>query len=67
MTSVKPRPYTPDVAIPPGDTILEMLADLGITQAGLAERMNRPASKINEILHGKRAIVPDTAWNWNWC
>ncbi len=61
MASVKPRPYMPDVAISPGATILEMLADMGITQAGLADRMNRPANKVNEILHGKRAITPDTA------
>ena len=61
MASVKPRPYAPDVAIPPGATILEMLAEMGITQVGLAERMKRPANKVNEILHGKRAIMPDTA------
>src|SRR5271170_414393 len=61
MPSVRPRPYAPDVAIPPGATILEMLADKGMTQVGLAERMKRPANKVNEILHGKRAITTDTA------
>jgi len=61
MARIKPRPYAPDVAIPPGATILEMIAEKGITQAGLAERMKRPANKVNEILHGKRAITPDTA------
>jgi len=29
-----------------------MLAEKGITQAGLAERMKRPANKVNEILLG---------------
>jgi HTH-type transcriptional regulator/antitoxin HigA len=61
MASAKPRPYSPDVAIPPGTTILEMLEEKGITQAGLAERMKRPANKINEILNGKRAITAETA------
>jgi plasmid maintenance system antidote protein VapI len=37
-----------------------MLAEKGITQAGLAERMKRPANKVNEILHGKRAITVET-------
>src|SRR5258707_773137 len=61
MASVKARPYAPDVAIPPGATILEMLAEKGITQAGFAERMKRPANKINELIHGKHAISVDTA------
>ena len=63
MASVKPHPYAADIcAIPPGATILEMLADKGITQVGLAERMKRPANKVNEILHGKRVLITtDTA------
>jgi addiction module HigA family antidote len=61
MASVKPRPYLPDVPIPPGATIQEMLIAKGITQAGLAQRMKRPANKVNEIISGKRAITVDTA------
>ena len=33
----------------------------GLPKSGLAERMKRPANKVNEILHGKRAITTDTA------
>jgi HTH-type transcriptional regulator/antitoxin HigA len=61
MASVSPRPYSPDVAIVPGATIRELLVTKGITQAGLAERMRRPANKINEILHGRRSITVETA------
>ncbi|MDE2104699.1 MAG: HigA family addiction module antidote protein [Patescibacteria group bacterium] len=61
MATIKPREYRPDTAIAPGATISEMLLSKGITQAGLAERMKRPANKINEILRGKRAITAETA------
>jgi HTH-type transcriptional regulator / antitoxin HigA len=61
MARIKPREYRPDVAIPPGTTILEMLSAKGMTQAALAERMKRPANKVNEILHGKRVITEETA------
>jgi HTH-type transcriptional regulator / antitoxin HigA len=61
MTEIAPRPYEPDVAIPPGATILELIQTKGMTQQQLAGRMNRPPNKINEILHGKRAITVETA------
>lgn len=60
-TSTIPAPYTPDVAIPPGATILEMLEDKGMTQAELAVRLGRPANKINELLHGKSSITAPLA------
>ncbi|GAA0218164.1 HigA family addiction module antitoxin [Selenomonas dianae] len=53
--------YCPDIAIPPGDTLLEILEDIGMTQAELAKRMGRPKKTINEIIKGKSAITPDTA------
>ncbi|MFC2500430.1 HigA family addiction module antitoxin [Selenomonas noxia] len=53
--------YCPDIAIPPGETLLETLEDMGMTQAELAKRMGRPRKTINEIIKGKSAITPDTA------
>lgn len=61
MAEIAPRPYEPDVAIAPGATIRDILEAKGMTQQRLAERMGRPANKINEILHGKRSITPETA------
>jgi HTH-type transcriptional regulator/antitoxin HigA len=61
MPEIAPRPYEPDVAVPPGATILELIEAKGMTQQQLAERMGRPPNKINEILHGKRAVTVETA------
>ena len=61
MTSIAPAPYEPDVAITPGETIREMLEGASMSQAELAQRMGRPANKLNEIAKGKRQITADTA------
>lgn len=57
----KRNKYSPDIAIPPGVTLLEVLEELGMTQAELAERTARPTKTINEIIKGKAAITPETA------
>ena len=61
MARIQPREYRPDVAISPGSTILEMIAAKGMSQAALAERMKRPPNKVNEMIHGRRAISEETA------
>ncbi len=53
--------YTPDVVSPPGETLLEKLKEIGMTQAELANRMGRPKKTINEIIKGKASITPETA------
>lgn len=46
----------------PGEVLLEdFLKPLGISQYRLAKEMNVYPRKINEIVHGKRAITADTA------
>ena len=46
----------------PGDVLLEdFLKPMGISQYRLAKEMNVYPRKINEIVHGKRAITADTA------
>lgn len=48
--------------IHPGEILLEeFLNPLGITQYRLAKTIAVPARRINEIVHGTRAISPDTA------
>ncbi len=46
---------------PPGDTLAEVLAARGMTQAELALRTGRPLKTINEIIKGKANITADTA------
>lgn len=50
-----------DLAIPPGEYLLEAANELGISQADLARRMGRPSQAINEIIKGEKAITPETA------
>jgi HTH-type transcriptional regulator/antitoxin HigA len=50
-----------DLAIPPGEYLEEVLEDIGISQAELARRMGRPSQAINEIIHGEKAVTPETA------
>jgi HTH-type transcriptional regulator/antitoxin HigA len=53
--------YWPDTVSPPGDTLLELLEERGMSQAELARRTGRPTKTINEIVQGKTAITPETA------
>ncbi len=46
----------------PGEMLREeFLIPLGITQNALALKIRMPATRIGDIIHGKRAITPDTA------
>ena len=48
--------------IHPGEILLdEFLEPMGISQYRLAKDINVPPRRINEIIHGKRAISADTA------
>ncbi len=53
--------YDPNYAIPPGETLLDTLEELNMTQAELAKRMDRPIKTINEIIKGKAEITAATA------
>lgn len=54
-------PYEPDYAIPPGETLLETIEALDLTQKELAQRMGRPLKTINQIIKGTAQITPETA------
>lgn len=46
----------------PGEILLEeFLTPMGISQNRLARAMDVPPRRINEIVHGKRAVTADTA------
>lgn len=46
----------------PGEILLsDFLEPLGLTQYRLAKSLSVPPRRINEIVHGKRAVTADTA------
>jgi addiction module HigA family antidote len=47
--------------IHPGEHLAEFLDEYGISQYRIAKDIHVPARRINEIVHGKRAITADTA------
>lgn len=52
----------PLAAVHPGEILLEdFLKPLGLSQYQAAKGMGVPALRINQIVHGKRAITADTA------
>jgi addiction module HigA family antidote len=53
--------FQPDYAFPPGETLLETLEALGLTQRQLATRMGRPLKTINQIIKGAAQIMPETS------
>jgi HTH-type transcriptional regulator/antitoxin HigA len=54
----KLRPFRP---VTPGEILRDELDARGWTQSDLAEILGRPVQTINEIVSGKKAIVPTTA------
>ena len=61
MISSLENQYQPDYISPPGETLLETLEALGMSQAELAERTGKSLKTINEIIKGKAPITPETA------
>jgi addiction module HigA family antidote len=57
----KSEAFTPDYAVPPGDTLRDLLEEREMTQAELARRMGRPRKTINGIVQGKVQITPEIA------
>ena len=58
---IEPTKYEPDIAIPPGETIKEMMDEREWSEWELADRMRVPVYVVKEIIQGKRAIVPGWA------
>lgn len=53
--------YQPDYVSSPGETLLETLETIDMSQVELAKRMGRPVKTINEIIQKKAAITAETA------
>jgi len=49
-------------AVHPGEVLLEeFLEPVGLSQYRLTKNISVPPGRINEIVHGKRAVTADTA------
>lgn len=53
--------FSPDYAVAPGETLLETIEYLGMSQADLATRTGLTRKTINLIVNGKAPITPATA------
>ncbi len=58
MTATAPFTNTP---IHPGEHLIEILEELGISQYRLAKAINVSPRRVNEIAHGKRSVTADSA------
>lgn len=61
IDQMKASGFNPDYVSPPGETLLELLEMLGVSQVELSRQLGRPKKTINEIIKGKVAITPQTA------
>ena len=47
----------------PGEILLDdFLKPLGVSQVALAEHLDVPVQRINELVRGKRGVTSETAW-----
>lgn len=53
--------FEPDFLVAPGETLLETIEELELSQSDLAKRTGRPLKTINGIIKGNIAITPETA------
>lgn len=53
--------FMPDYVSPPGDTLLENIEYLGISQAELAKRMGQSIQTINDLIKGEAPLTPEIA------
>ncbi len=61
MANMQQNEYHPDSVSSPGETLLETLETIGMSQAELARCMGRPVKTINDIIQKKAAITAETA------
>jgi HTH-type transcriptional regulator/antitoxin HigA len=55
------HPFRPDYAIPPGETLRELIAEQNISQAELAMRLDISTKHANQIMQGVAPITLETA------
>lgn len=53
--------YTPDYAVPPGETLREVMEEQGISASQLAQEINVSYTVLQLLLEGKASITPEMA------
>ena len=53
--------FEPDYAIPPGETLREVMESLGMNKKELSKRSGLSEESINRIFQGNQAITKETA------
>ena len=53
--------FEPDYSAPPGESLLELLASLDMSQAEFAIRADLAPKTVNLILKGRAPVTPETA------
>lgn len=61
MSSETRNEYKPDHVSSPGESLVEILDDVGMSQAELARRTGRTVKTINGIVRGREPLTPTTA------
>ncbi|MCS5709876.1 HigA family addiction module antitoxin [Candidatus Berkiella aquae] len=53
--------YEPNSISPPGNTLAELLEEIGMSQKDFAKRCELPEKTINEVIEAKFSISPEIA------
>ena len=61
MTNILQNEYQPDYVSSPGETLLETLDTIGMSQAELVKRMGHPVKTINEIIQKKAQVFSQSS------
>lgn len=61
MASKVQNEFVPETLPPPGETLLETMEAVGMTQVDLARRIGRAVPYVNRIIKGLEPITPETA------
>ena len=56
--------FAPDYAVPPGETLVELLEERNMSQAELARHTDLSAKHINQIVKGHTPISSDVAFRF---
>ena len=60
-TMTDERPFTPDYAVPPGETLADLLDERDMTQTELARRLGVSLKHVNQVIKGAAPISAELA------